>query len=154
MGSSKYSEQPAQHKQTGTGVKRLGVVAIPSVFVRRETDKGLLCDFGDDVDHWVAKAQVAQRSQVKRAGDRGWLVVTDWWARLADIAKYARPQSLEDRFPNFGRVLQELDARLPRDDPERKDINSLCDALHKDLGITPAGLGGRDDGKHGQGTTS
>ena len=136
MGSSNYSEQRARHKQPATSEPRPGFVTIPGVLVRGESYKALLCDFGDNADHWVPKSQLAQRSQVRRRGDRGWLVVTDWFARHANIAKYAGQQSLEDRFPNFGRVLQALHARLETDDPERKDVNSLCDALRDDVGIS------------------
>ncbi len=44
-----------------------------------ETDKALLCRInGEEV--WVPQSQIDEDSEVYTKGDRGTLIVTEWWA--------------------------------------------------------------------------
>jgi hypothetical protein len=124
------------------------VVSIPTARALAETDKAICCDFGDDKEHWVPQSQIGPHSEVKRKGDSGHLVVSKWWAEQAGAMGFVRAPSPWARFRNFRHRLQELDALLPKDDPSRAIIKTLCDAIRADLGIEQpqGGDGGGVDG--------
>jgi hypothetical protein len=60
-----------------------GVVFEDTVAVRT-TARAILIRFNGR-QFWVPLSQVTDRSEVRRAGDRGRLVVTRWWAGKADL---------------------------------------------------------------------
>jgi hypothetical protein len=64
----------------------LSTYAIRDVVVVGESAKAINAHWGDDgVDHWIPVSQIDARSQVRRAGDSGVLVVNEWFARVAKI---------------------------------------------------------------------
>jgi hypothetical protein len=65
-------------------------VLIQNVRATRETDKGLLCFWGDDgVPHWIARRYIAAASEVRQAGDTGKLIVDRWFANTAKLVAHA-----------------------------------------------------------------
>jgi len=54
-------------------------VAIDDVYVKKATDKALLCVIEEE-DHWVPISQVHEDSEVYDEGHKGTLIVTAWFA--------------------------------------------------------------------------
>jgi len=81
--------------------------------VIRESSKAICCHLdGDRVQHWIARSQIQPGSQVQRPGDRGCLIVSDWFVQTAHL-----PISYPDRIkgelnmpfearPNSGALFQ------------------------------------------------
>ena len=62
----------------------IATVTIGDVTAVRETPKALLCHWGgDSIDHWVPKSLLDLASEVRAVGDRGRLVVPEWFAAKA-----------------------------------------------------------------------
>ena len=59
-------------------------VTIGGVQATKETEKGLLVEFGGQ-SHWLAKSQIDSASAVKRPGDKGNLVIAEWFAKKAGL---------------------------------------------------------------------
>jgi hypothetical protein len=54
------------------------------VITKAQTDKALLCDFGDK-EVWVPQSQIHDNSDVWQVGDKGDLMVSVWWATKAGV---------------------------------------------------------------------
>jgi hypothetical protein len=101
----------------------------------RETEKALICDLGDGYVHPVPKSQIAPASEVRRRGDRGILIITEWLAYEAGLMRFAKAQSRWALVPHTWQVLRNLNVKLPQEDPTRAIVKSIANALRKDLGI-------------------
>ena len=149
MTTTPYNAWRPENKRGGGSAGGRDLVTIPNARTLDESAKGLRCDFGDGAEHWVPKSQIAPQSEVKRGGDRGFLVVPKWWAERACVMRFSRPASPWLALRHTRHRLQELNALLAKDDPARTIIRTICDALRQDLGLTLAGTGGGGDGKGG-----
>lgn len=49
-------------------------------FIKRETDKAILCDFGDK-ECWIPLSQVDDDSEIWQAGEEGTIIVSEWIAK-------------------------------------------------------------------------
>lgn len=56
-------------------------LAIEHCTVKRETEKALLVNIDDTEEVWIPKSQIDDDSEVRKAGDSGTLVISDWIAR-------------------------------------------------------------------------
>ena len=45
-----------------------------------ETEKAILCDFGDGVEHWIPQSQIDDSSEVWKLRDEGLLIISEWLA--------------------------------------------------------------------------
>jgi hypothetical protein len=63
--------------------------AIKGATAIRATARALLCHWGEgrdrEFDHWIAVSQIDAASQVKRAGDSGELIISEWFAVTAKL---------------------------------------------------------------------
>ncbi len=125
MTATRYNAKRKGNNRPTGSIGAQDLVTIPNAHALSETDKGLRCDFGDEVAHWVAKSHIAPESEVKRSGDRGRLVITKWLAQTARLMKFTVPTSPWRQFPRFRHRLQELNAALGPDDPARPIIKTL-----------------------------
>jgi hypothetical protein len=124
-----------RHKQPTAGTRRGEWVTIPNAHCVRETEKALICDLGDGYGHPIPKSQIAPASELRRRGDRGILIITEWLASEASLTRFAKAQSRWAIVPHTWQVLRDLNVKLPQEDPTRAIIKSIADALREDLGI-------------------
>ena len=122
---------------------------IRNVVALRETEKALYCQVETGKCRWVPKSQIQFNSEVKRAGDRGTLVVTDWWFQryqeehnnneYREFATNNAPPTIE--LNEAKRVYRQLVLEFhPDRNPDdrtklevMKCVNRLMDAVNKDL---------------------
>lgn len=62
-----------------TRISTVGAIAIEDVSTVQESDRAL-CVLIDGQRRWVPKSVIHDDSEVYRDGDRGTLVVKEWWA--------------------------------------------------------------------------
>ena len=55
-------------------------VRFEGVTIIAETEKAILCDFGDGVEHWIPQSQVDDESEIWHKRDEGILVVSEYIA--------------------------------------------------------------------------
>lgn len=60
-------------------------IKLPDVTCTNETAQALLC-IVEGVERWVARSQVLPESQVKRLGDSGELILTEYVAGTEGLA--------------------------------------------------------------------
>ena len=73
-------------------------VVLEGAKALKATDKGLLVRFADNSEHWIARSQIQNTSEVKQVGDTGRLEVGAWWARKAGIDSTTGAQQRDDGF--------------------------------------------------------
>ena len=56
------------------------------VTVIAETEKAILCDLGDGVEHWIPQSQVDNNSEIWHKGDEGVLVISEWISEQKKLA--------------------------------------------------------------------
>lgn len=87
-----------QHGTTLTEDAGKGWRKVDNVKVLKETERGIRIQIGGtNIREWVPKSQLhPARSEVKKEGDEGALVVTSWWARKYIDAKDPLERELQD----------------------------------------------------------
>ena len=61
-------------------------VRFEDVTVIAETEKAILCNFGDGVEHWIPQSQIDDDSECWKLGDEGILIVSEWIAEQKKLA--------------------------------------------------------------------
>jgi hypothetical protein len=60
-----------------------------------ENEKAILVRRRTGEESWFAKSVISNKSQVKQAGDAGFLIVSDWSAKMVGWSDSTRKRTLE-----------------------------------------------------------
>jgi hypothetical protein len=125
----------------------MGSIGIRDVTATRESEKALLCEFERPRHHqyWVPKSQIRANSEVRKFGDCGTLVISDWWfekyqeRRQQDeiYQEYEAPPPQQYEMVNAKRIFRQLAIEYH---PDRggdaktmQALNRLWEAVKQDL---------------------